>query len=75
MNITKDQREVIFYKVKEMLEIEDVKVILDEQTKIVSTPINNTTIAIKKNVKILLIISNNDTIKYDEEAIAKILAK
>ena len=73
--MTVKQREVILCKVKEMLQVEDVEVILEEQLEVILTPVNNTPIAIKKSAKILFIINNNDAVEYDEEAIAKVLAK
>ncbi len=73
--MTIEQREVILSKVKEILQVEDLEVILDEHTDVLLTPVNHTLIGIKKRAKILLFINNNNDIKYDEEEIAKILAK
>jgi len=75
MNMTIKQREVILCKVREILQVEDLEVILDEHSEVLLTPVNHTPIGIKKSAKILLFINNNDSIEYDEEEIAKILAK
>jgi hypothetical protein len=74
--MTIEQREAILFKVKEMLDIEDLEVILEEQSEVILTPVNNSPIGIKKIRKILFIINNNiDAVKYNDEVIAKILAK
>jgi hypothetical protein len=74
--MTIEQREAILFKVKEMLDIEDLEVILEEQSEVILTPVNNSPIGIKKIGKILFIINNNiDAVKYNDEVIAKILAK
>ena len=73
--MTEDQKELILYKVKEMLKNEDIEVIFEELPKNDSTNVENQPILTKKNVKILIIINNNNTIEYDEGTIAKILAK
>jgi len=73
--MTEDQKELILYKVKEMLKDEDIEVIFEELPKNDSTNLENQPILTKKNVKILIINNNNNTIEYDEETIAKILAK
>lgn len=75
MKITEDKREMILCVVKKMLENEDVEVMLEELPKNDLKPVNNRPIVTKKNVKLLLIMNNNGIVKYDEEAIAKILAK
>lgn len=75
MKMTEDQKELILYKVKEMLKDEDIEVIFEELPKNDSTNLENQPILTKKNVKILIINNNNNTIEYDEETIAKILAK
>ena len=75
MKMTEDQKELILYKVKEMLKDEDIEVIFEELPKNDSTNVENQSILTKKNVKILIINNNNNTIEYDEETIAKILAK
>jgi hypothetical protein len=66
---------MILNKAKEMLEDADAEIILEEQAKIVSTNITNLLTPVKKSVKILLIVNNNDVNRYNEETIAKILAK
>lgn len=74
--MTIEQREAILFKVKEMLDVEDLEVILEEQSEVILTPVNNLPIGIKKIGKILFIINNNiDDVKYNDEVIAKILAK
>jgi hypothetical protein len=73
--MTEDQKELILYKVKEMLKDEDIEAIFEELPKNDSTNVENQPILTKKNVKILIINNNNNTIEYDEETIAKILAK
>lgn len=73
--MTEDQQEVILYKVKEMLEDEDVEVVFEEIPKDDTTNVNNKSILTKKNLKILIIINKSNTIKYNDEVIAKILAK
>lgn len=74
--MTIEQREAILFKVKEMLDVEDLEVILEEQSEVILTPVNNSPIGIKKIGKILFIINNNiDAVKYNDEVIAKILAK
>ena len=76
MNMTIEQREAILFKVKEMLDVEDLEVILEEQSEVILTPVNNSPIGIKKSGKILFILNNNiDAVKYNDEVIAKILAK
>ena len=73
--MTVDQQEVILNKIKEMLKADDVEVIVEERSKVVKTTINNAPIASKGKTKLILIIDHDDTVIYDEEAIAKILAK
>jgi hypothetical protein len=73
--MTLEQQESILNKVKEILKCEDVEVILNERSEIVMTPINNTLIASKGRLRLVLIFDNDDAVEYDEEAIARILAK
>jgi len=73
--MTEDQQEVILYKVREMLEDEGIEVVFEETYKNDLTYVKYQTIFTKKNPKIMIIINKNNTIEYDEEAIAKILAK
>lgn len=75
MKMTLDQQESILNKVKEVLKGEDVEVILEERSEVAMTPINNTLIAPKGRLRLVLIFNNEDTVEYDEEAIARILAK
>ena len=74
MKITEDQQELILYKVKEMLEDEDI-VVFEEISKNDLTYVKYYAILSKKIPKIMVIINKNNIIKYDEETIAKILAK
>ncbi len=75
MKMTLDQQESILNKVKEILKGEAVEVILDERSEIVMTPLNNTLIAPKGRLRLVLIFNSDDAVEYDEEAIARILAK
>ncbi len=75
MKMTIEQREAILCKLKEMLHVEDLEVILEEQSEVLLTPIHNAPIGIKKSGKILFIINNIKSIKYNDEVIARILAK
>jgi len=74
LKITEDQQELILYKVKEMLEDEDI-VVFEEISKNDLTYVKYYAILSKKIPKIMVIINKNNIIKYDEETIAKILAK
>ena len=75
LKMTEDQQEVILYKIKEMLEDEDIEVVFEEIPKNNLTYVKYQAIITKKNPKIMIIIKKNNTIEYDEEASAKILAK
>jgi hypothetical protein len=73
--MTIEQREAILSKVKKMLQVEGLEAILDEHSEVLLTPVTHTPIGHKKSAEILLVINNDEAIKYDEEEIAKILAK
>jgi len=73
--MTIEEREAILCKVKEMLHVEDLEVVLKEQSEVLLTPVNNEPIGTRKSGKILFIINNINSVKYNDEAIARILAK
>lgn len=73
--MTEDKQQEILYKVKEMLEDEDIEVVFEEIPQNGITYVKYQAILTKKNAKIMIIINKNNTIEYDEKTIAKILAK